>query len=295
MTIEPGNGPNDPPWNRAPLQQNTCSSDNASGVNSNFFAGLYPSFCSSLDTDRSKKGEKTLTNADLKLPSMKRSLGRRTPPPNSKMYNGYKFNFKWEPSSGGQCSDTCEDAYAMIVRDLCKFPSMLHDFKPLNISGGHLGGQQNEMGISGQANVNCGVYSYTIDRSPEAEAIATLQPPPPAPTTATNTASGTCVLTRHKESSSFFLSSDIEWSTFVISGKGYFKKDDKNDNDKFKGLISNNCKYPVLNWAVKRGSGKDQTEFDWTVEGKLENERTESCLASAVVAMGGPAGTACIA
>ena len=79
----------------------------AIGVETNFFLALASVFCKS---DLSKASVVELTNKDI--PSRKRWIGARTPPPTTGGWAGYKFHFEWIPGAAnclGDCQAVFED------------------------------------------------------------------------------------------------------------------------------------------------------------------------------------------
>jgi hypothetical protein len=89
-----------------------CGGDEKSavGVETNFFSALAGQFCKS---DLSKPQKRNLTNHDI--PSMKRGLLGRTPPPTNKGWEGWNFEFDWipgAPNCAGDCVGVFNDAVA---------------------------------------------------------------------------------------------------------------------------------------------------------------------------------------
>jgi hypothetical protein len=95
-------------------------------VQYNFFDGLYPQFCRSVDGDKTRALSQVLTNKDFKNPTEKRLLGAgslraRTPPASSNQYPEYKFDFDWS-GGDGICREDCIGAFKAIAASPCKCP-----------------------------------------------------------------------------------------------------------------------------------------------------------------------------
>lgn len=157
ITLSTDTDPQNPPWN--PLPQSAlpvCDTLVSSGINNNFFAGLYPQFCNLIEGgDKTIPATSDFTNTDFKAPS-KRSLDPRTPPASNKEYDGSKFHFKWTGSSG-TCRTDCYGAYQSIMTSSC----------------GNSGSQSNSMTLEGSVNVGCGTYTFAIENPAD--------DPPPTP------------------------------------------------------------------------------------------------------------------
>jgi hypothetical protein len=109
-----------------------------------FMNGLIPQFCSQVADGQAKKT--TFTNKDFK----KANKFRRTPPPASTQFDGYKFNFEY--TGGKDCKKSCSEAFSGILGSCNRETTMLS---------------------KGSLNTGCGTYSYSIDNPPP--------PPPPEP------------------------------------------------------------------------------------------------------------------
>ncbi|KAI9682232.1 MAG: hypothetical protein M1817_000286 [Caeruleum heppii] len=153
ITLSDGTNPDSPPWNPLPASAGPgCEGKDPSGVPANFFAGLYPQFCSAVGEKSDQPLSKTLTNRDFKAPSEKRgvkggSLKSRAPPATGNSYTEFEFKFEWSGGSG-DCSEDCNEAYHALKQSPC----------------GQTGGKQSDMASSGSIDVGCGQYSYSIDK-----------------------------------------------------------------------------------------------------------------------------------
>ncbi|KAF2669294.1 hypothetical protein BT63DRAFT_256815 [Microthyrium microscopicum] len=150
----------DPPWNRQlktsdpTMGVNTLDTGckpESSGVQTNFWKGVYPQFCSKVNFKSNKQQAFDLTNKDFVAPSTKRSLTssnltRRTPPVNGNLYTDKKFKFVWYPKNG-PCSDDCNTAMNKLAQTDC----------------GLAGSQQMDMSPYGNIDVHCGSYAYWIN------------------------------------------------------------------------------------------------------------------------------------
>ncbi|KAA8571009.1 hypothetical protein EYC84_000377 [Monilinia fructicola] len=146
VSISTSTNPKYPPWEPLPPSDEPGCVDSISNVDSNFFKGIYPQFCSAFTSNQDSNFTKVLTNANFVNPSKKREtpLGSfftlRTPPASSEEYPNYKLTFKWSGNSGGSRN----------------------------------GGEQNKMASSGSVSVGCGRYEYEI--TPPVSVPATCNP-----------------------------------------------------------------------------------------------------------------------
>lgn len=122
VTLDTSTDPNSPPWR--PLTQANrpqCDMELLSGVQYNFFEGIYPQYCSAFDPSKSKEFHKDLTNKDFKPPS-KRWISPRTPPASGNQYDGFIFTLEWAAATDGNtnCLKNCVGAFSSLVQAPCK-------------------------------------------------------------------------------------------------------------------------------------------------------------------------------
>ncbi|KAH7083835.1 hypothetical protein FB567DRAFT_93016 [Paraphoma chrysanthemicola] len=133
VTLNGESNEHSPPW--APPQSKPTCGSNITDITNVFFKNLYPSFCKQITQD-DKPLRKTLTNADLQPISRK-----RTPPPSSKSFQNYWFEFSYGGGSEG-CSKSCEQAFAEM--------------------NSNCGREGTTMKDRGEFDPGCGKYSYKI-------------------------------------------------------------------------------------------------------------------------------------
>ncbi|KAI9649601.1 hypothetical protein NHQ30_002182 [Ciborinia camelliae] len=170
VSISTFTNPQYPPWDPLPPSNEPGCNGGFSGVDSNFFKGIYPQFCSAFTSNQPANFSKRLTNADFKAPSKKREtrfgslFTPRTPPGSSNEYQDYKLTFRWSGSSGGECRVDCKEAFEEIAQSNCKFTIHLQNKCKvlINHQGSRTGGEQNGMDYMASVSVGCGVYEYEI-------------------------------------------------------------------------------------------------------------------------------------
>lgn len=111
--------PTEPPAPPVPRPQ--CNMEDASGLPFNVFKSVYGQFCGEVD-----KAKSALTwivdSRGNRIPTRRRSLHGRTPPPNPDTYNNYKIDLTWSPGGNAEatCAKSCSDAYGLLVNSPCK-------------------------------------------------------------------------------------------------------------------------------------------------------------------------------
>ncbi|KAH6663353.1 hypothetical protein B0J14DRAFT_276626 [Halenospora varia] len=151
ITLDGVSDPKPPPWTpKTTGPQPTdpqCDTHALSDVQNNFFSGLYPQFCASVNGG--DKLSKDLTPQDFKAPS-KRAAGKGAPPPNANAYPDYKFHFDWTGGTG-DCRYDCAGAFKKIVDAPCGFGAMA---------------------LKSSINFGCGTYSYEITSPPKSAPLS---------------------------------------------------------------------------------------------------------------------------
>lgn len=147
-----------------PPREANCDVGDISLVPKNVFtAGVYSKFCNEVN----KGGPQAALRQQVDVygnnitpkPRRRGIIAGRTPPPNPKTYEKFKFVLEWE-GGDGSCNSDCVNAFQAMAGGKC----------------GTLSGQQNQMAKKATYNTGCGSYSYEIDIPTESQ----LKPQPPA-------------------------------------------------------------------------------------------------------------------
>lgn len=122
-----------------------CDMSDSSRVPYNVFNGVFGRFCDTTLNNPLNSLSQIVDSQGYATPPRKRSLEKRTPPPNPDTYKDYKFGLSWSGGKGA-CSISCIDAFKAASNSPC----------------GHTAGEQNIMSSSGTIEAGCGQYKWTI-------------------------------------------------------------------------------------------------------------------------------------
>ncbi|KAA1122487.1 hypothetical protein PGTUg99_037689 [Puccinia graminis f. sp. tritici] len=137
-----------------------CDMGDSSRVPYNVFNGVFGKFCENTLNNPLSGLSQIVDARGFVIPPRKRSLSKRTPPPNPDTYKDYKFGLSWSGGKGS-CSLSCEEAFHAASSSPC----------------GHTAGEQNIMSTSGTVEAGCGQYKWTIIKP----ATSGLDPAPSPP------------------------------------------------------------------------------------------------------------------
>ncbi|PLW12162.1 hypothetical protein PCANC_16730 [Puccinia coronata f. sp. avenae] len=235
-----------PPKETTPPQ---CDMSDSSRVPYNVFDGVYGRFC-----------ENTLTNSPLNplsqivdshgyvIPPKKRSLSKRTPPPNPDAYQDYKFGLSWSGGKGA-CSLSCNEAFKAGSTSPC----------------GHTAGQQNIMSTSGTVEAGCGQYKWTIVKPPGTD------PAPSPPTVSSVQCNAADKFGKHGDINPGFQN---QYTGFACVGSA-FKNLKPGDPDVTFSTKTNGTPY---NYKISWVSGCKTTVSQMNVYQPIPNDDKNTCL-----------------
>ncbi|KAI7955322.1 hypothetical protein MJO28_005722 [Puccinia striiformis f. sp. tritici] len=122
-----------------------CDMSDISRVPYNVFNGVFGTFCKNTLDNPLNGLSQIVDSRGFVVPPRKRSLFKRTPPPNPDTYMDYRFGLSWSGGKG-TCSLSCDEAFKAASNSPC----------------GHTAGEQNIMTTSGTVEAGCGQYKWTI-------------------------------------------------------------------------------------------------------------------------------------
>ncbi|KAA1122416.1 hypothetical protein PGTUg99_037514 [Puccinia graminis f. sp. tritici] len=122
-----------------------CNMKESSQVPYNIFDGVFDKFCKNMLKNPLNGLTEIVDSRGFVVRPRKRSLLKRTPPPNPDAYMDYRFGLSWSGGKG-TCSISCVEAFKAGSTSPC----------------GHTAGEQNLMTNSGTVEAGCGQYKWTV-------------------------------------------------------------------------------------------------------------------------------------
>ncbi|KAA1108905.1 hypothetical protein PGT21_028646 [Puccinia graminis f. sp. tritici] len=122
-----------------------CNMKESSQVPYNVFDGVFDKFCKNTLKNPLNGLTEIVDSRGFVVRPRKRSLLKRTPPPNPDAYMDYRFGLSWSGGKG-TCSISCVEAFKAGSTSPC----------------GHTAGEQNLMTNSGTVEAGCGQYKWTV-------------------------------------------------------------------------------------------------------------------------------------
>ncbi|POW14538.1 hypothetical protein PSHT_07345 [Puccinia striiformis] len=138
-----------------------CDMSDSSRVPYNVFDGVFGIFCRNTLNDPLSRLDQIVDSHGFVTRPKKRSLLKRTPPPNPDAYIDYKFGLSWSGGKG-TCSLSCDEAFNLASNSPWRNTLSQIDTFKFSLSGGHTAGTQNIMATSGTVDAGCGQYKWTI-------------------------------------------------------------------------------------------------------------------------------------